>query len=102
VGIYKNIYINFMDMDKYKNGHYSTYLDNIPRTWTSIRMVTIALILTIYLGHGQVRMVTIALILTIYLGHGQDKCYSDHSYIVKIRAIVTILILVHVLGILSR
>jgi hypothetical protein len=48
-------------MDKYKNGHYSTYLDNIPRTWTSIRMVTIA-----------------------------------------ISAIVTILILVHVLGILSR
>jgi hypothetical protein len=38
-----------------------------------VRMVTIALILKIYLGHGQVRMVTIALILTIYLGHGQVR-----------------------------
>jgi hypothetical protein len=67
--------------------------------------MSIALILTIYLGHGQVIMVTIALILTIYLGHGQVRMVTIAlilRYIVKIRAIVTILILVHVLGILSR
>ena len=80
-------------MDKYKNGHYSSYLDNIPRTWTAknghyssyldniprtclTKEAKIStprkLVLLQYLGHGQVRMVTIAILtIHVYLGHGQ-------------------------------
>jgi hypothetical protein len=87
-------------MDKYKNGHYSSYLDNIPRTWTGKNGHYSTYLDNILRTWTSIRMVTmyivkISAIVTIL------NCPCPR-YIVKIRAIVTILILVHVLSILSR
>jgi hypothetical protein len=68
-------------MDKYKNGHYSSYLDNIPRTWTGNNGHYSTYLDNIPRTWTRVRMVTIAPILTIYCKSINFRCIQFSRFL---------------------